>query len=60
MLKMKIKYTSQNPYQREIDLFNWASEKTKLYWEGKLPQEQVDKLESLGFDWNHYKDKNGN
>ncbi len=56
---MKIKYTSENPYQREIDLYNWCVEQTKLYWEGKLEKYKIDKLESIGFDWNHYKEVNG-
>jgi len=53
----KIKYTSENPYQKEIDLYNWHVEQTRLYWEGKLSKEKIDKLESIGFDWNHYKQK---
>ena len=54
---IQIKFTSDNPFQREIDIFFWCVEKTKLYWEGKLPQEIIDKLNSIGFDWNLYKNE---
>lgn len=56
---MKINWTSENPFQREIDIYFWLSEKTKLYWEGKLPQDAIDKLNSIGFDWNMYKNERG-
>ena len=51
----KVKYTSENPYQKEIDIHNWCKEQAQLYWEGVLPQFRIDKLEAIGFDWNHYK-----
>ena len=51
-----IKYTSQNPYQQEIDLDIWCREQAKLYREGKLSSDKIAKLESIGFDWNYYRD----
>ena len=50
------KFTSQNPYQKEIDLYLWCKEQARLYYEGKLEQDKIDKLNSIGFDWNYYKD----
>lgn len=53
---MKIKYTSQNPYQKEIDLYNWCKEQARLYFAGKLDQYKIDKLNEIGFPWEHYRD----
>lgn len=53
---LNIKFNSENPYQKEINLYLWCKELARLYFQGKLEQEKIDKLNSIGFEWDFYKD----
>lgn len=54
-MKNLIKWTSDNPYQREVDFVLWSIEQTKRYWAGTLDEEIKDALDSIGFDWHRFK-----
>lgn len=54
-MKNLIKWTSENPFQRQVDLCNWCAEQTKLYWAGILDKNIQEMLDGIGFDWNRFK-----
>lgn len=37
------------------NLYRWCKEQAKLYFEGKLEQEKIDKLNAIEFPWEYYK-----
>lgn len=51
----KINWTSENPYQREIDMYFWSLAIIEAFDNGELSKEQVDKLTSIGFNWGYYR-----
>lgn len=38
------------------NLYDWCIDQARLYYQGKLEQYKIDKLNSIGFIWEYYKD----
>ena len=54
---MKLKYTSENPYQQEIEMFYWSLRVIEAFDKGKLTQNQIEKLNEWGFNWGYVRSK---
>lgn len=41
----------------KIDLHTWCLEQASARYMGTLPQDKIDKLNSLNFPWEHYEEE---
>jgi len=49
-----MKHKSTKEQVKEFELALWCMKQAKLYSDGKLTKEQIEKLEEIGFPFEHY------